>query len=90
MKGRNKNMIVTLEALKELVSANTNIKPIIKKVYIDYGSNWIDNNLVAPATEYGLSYQIVSPMDIQKINKNLYTIEDAQQLIDEINKKNNK
>lgn len=80
-------MKVTLEALKELVSANTVVKPIIKRVYIDYGANWMEKTLVAPETwEHG-SYQMICPRDIKKLKDKTFTIDDTQEFINEINKR---
>ena len=41
-------MKVTLEALKELIIANTNIKPTIEFIWIDFGAGWKQDTLVAP------------------------------------------
>lgn len=80
-------MKITLEALKELVSANTNVKPTIQMVWIDMGLGWQDYTLVAPATEKFGSYQMIPPMVLQKIKKGTFTISDAQAFINEINEK---
>lgn len=81
-------MEITLEALKELVSANTNVKPEIKEVYIDYGSRWMEYTLVAPSpTCTDCSYQMLCPRDVLKIKKRTFTMEDAQIFINEINKR---
>ena len=81
-------MKVTLETLKELVIANTNVKPIIKNVYIDYGSRWMEDTLVAPSPmSKEFSYQMICPRDIIKIKNGTFTIEDAQKFIDEINER---
>lgn len=77
-------MIISLEALKELISTNTNVHPIIQRVWIDYGANWNAETLVAPETDTHGSYQMLSPRDVEKITKGLFTIEDAQETIDEI------
>lgn len=82
------NLKITLEVLKELVIANTNVKPEIKKVYIDYGSRWMEYTLVASSpTDSNISYQMLSPRDIMDLNKGIFTVEDAQNFIDEINKR---
>jgi CRISPR/Cas system CSM-associated protein Csm5 (group 7 of RAMP superfamily) len=78
-------MKITLEVLKELVIANTNIKPEIKNIYIDFGSGWMDTTLVAPETKEHGSYQMIAPMVLQKIKKGTFTITDAQAFINEIN-----
>jgi hypothetical protein len=80
-------MNVTLEALKELVIANTNVKPTIQHVFIDYGTRWSEDTLVAPNKEGDFSYQMLSPRDVLKIKKGEFTDEDAQEFIDEINKR---
>ena len=81
------NIKINLKILRDLVVENTCVNPTIKNVYIDVGSNWMADTLVAPSVTDGLSYQMLSPRDIQKLNKNLYTIKDAQELIDKINKR---
>lgn len=81
-------MKVTLEALKELVSANTNVKPEIKEVFLDFSTQWKEYNLVAPSPNFrDCSYQILSPGEVLKIKKGEFTIENAQIVIDEINKR---
>ena len=80
-------MKITLEVLKELVAANTSIKPTIKLIWIDYGAGWQDRTLVAPETNDHMSYQMLSPRDINKIKNGTFTIDDAQELIDKINKR---
>ena len=80
-------MKITLEALKELVSANTIIKPEIRKIYIDLGSGWQDYTLVAPETEKFGSYQMLSPRDIKNLKNGTFTFDDAQKFINEINKR---
>ena len=81
------NIKVNLKILRDLVAENTCVNPTIKNVYIDVGSNWMADTLVAPGVTDGFSYQMLSPRDIQKLNKNLYTIKDAQELIDKINQR---
>ena len=82
------NIKVNLKALRELVAENTCVNPTIKHVYIDVGSNWMEDTLVAPSSNMkDFSYQLLSPMDVKRLNKNLYTIKDAQELIDKINKR---
>lgn len=80
-------MKVTLEALKELIVANTNVKPTIQMVWIDMCSGWQDYTLVAPVTDKFGSYQMIPPMVLQKIKKGKFTIVDAQVFINEINKR---
>ena len=80
-------MKITLEVLKELVAANTSIKPTIKLIWIDYGAGWQDRTLVAPETNDHMSYQMLCPRDINKIKNGTFTIDDAQELIDKINKR---
>ena len=78
-------MKVTLKALKELIEANTSIKPMIKNIWIDYGAGWKDWTLVAPETEDDMSYQMLNPREVNAINTGTFTIEDAKNLIDKIN-----
>ena len=83
-------MKITLEVLKELVAANTPVKPIIKLVWIDYGAGWQEKTLVAPETNDHMSYQMLCPRDIDKIKNGTFTIEDAQEFINKINEKEKK
>ena len=78
-------MKVTLKALKELIEANTSIKPTIEYIWIDYGAGWKDWTLVAPEKEDDMGYQMLNPREVNAINKGTFTIEDAKNLIDKIN-----
>jgi hypothetical protein len=80
-------MKVTLEALKELIIANTNVKPTIEFIWIDFGAGWKQDTLVAPKQNNHFSYQMIAPMDLIKIRKGEYTIENAQELINKINER---
>lgn len=78
-------MKVNLKTLKELVEMNTPVKPMIKDIWIDYGAGWHDWTLVAPETKDKMSYQMLNPGEVNKINNGTFTIEDAKNLIDKIN-----
>lgn len=80
-------MKITLEVLKELVIANTNVKPEIKSVYIDIRTCWEEKTLVAPSVDGSHSYQMLSPRDVLKIKNGTFTFDDAQEFINEINKR---
>ena len=80
-------MKITLEVLKELVAANTPIKPTIELIWIDYGAGWQDRTLVAPKTNKHMSYQMLCPRNINKIKNGTFTIDDAQDFINKINEK---
>ena len=83
----NTMMIVNLKALKELIEENTNLKVSIEPCYIDFGANWISNTLIVHNDD-GSSYQLLSPMDVQHINKGIFTSDETEQLINQINQKN--
>ena len=80
-------MKVNLKALKELIEMNTPVKPMIKNIWIDYGAGWKDWTLVAPETEDDMSYQMLNPREVNAINNGTFTIEDAKNLIDKINRR---
>lgn len=80
-------MIVNLKALKELIEENTNLKVSIEQCYIDFGANWISDTLIVHNDD-GSSYQLLSPMDVQHINKGKFTSYETEQLINQINQKN--
>lgn len=80
-------MKVTLKALKELIEANTSIKPTIEYIWIDYGAGWKDWTLVSSEQEYHMKYQMLNPREVNDINKGTFTIEDAKNLINKINRR---
>lgn len=80
-------MKVNLKALKELVEMNTPVKPMIKDIWIDYGAGWKDWTLVAPEKEGDMGYQMLNPREVNDINNGTFTIEDAKNLIDKINRR---
>ena len=80
-------MFVNLKALKELIEENTNLKVSIEQCYINFGANWISNTLIVHNDD-GSSYQLLSPMDVQHINKGIFTSDETEQLINQINQKN--
>lgn len=52
-------MKITLEALKELVNANTPATCEIDTVYIDYGADWKERTLVAKGKDgYGTYHML--------------------------------
>lgn len=79
-------MKVNLKVAKELIEANTEVKVRIERIYIDYGANWVDDNLVVYGKD-GDSYQLLCPMHVMAVKHGLLTIEDVQEYIDDINKR---
>lgn len=78
------NLIVNLNCLCELINLNTNITVKVENIYIDFGANWMDDTIVSTSPR---EYQLLSPRDIWAIKSSDFTIEDAYNIICEINKR---
>jgi hypothetical protein len=78
-------MKVSLRALAELITCNTKQEASVQGCWQDYGAGiWHDTIIVDSAMG---GYQALSPRDVREIKDGIFTIEDAQRIIDEINKR---
>lgn len=80
-------MKIGLGAAMELIKDNVNIDADfrIEKIYIDFPT-WMDFTICVYPRE-GMSYQLLSPMDVEKARKKELTIADVQRYIDDINRR---
>lgn len=77
-------MKLSLEAIATLIEANTTVKATIKETWIDYGAGIKQNQIIIDDGS-GLTYQLLTPRELDEVELELYTLEQVQDHIDVIN-----
>ena len=77
-------MKLSLEAIATLIEANTEAKAEVADTWIDYGAGIHQNQIIIDDGS-GLTYQLLTPRELDEVELETYTLEQVQDHIDVIN-----
>ena len=75
---------LSLETVAQIINDNTNIKCHVGQCYRDYGVNLMHTTIISTEPK---RYQMLNNREVDDIQSGIFTIEEVEELVNDINKR---